>query len=76
MRPAAALAPSEGAIIASLARESRQSTNDLVASTGVSRQVIHKGLHRLRAAGLVAFEDGKQGTIRASFGLALGPWSR
>lgn len=73
-RPSAALPPSEAAIIASLARETRQSTRDLCASTGFSAQVVNQGLHRLRGTGMVAFEDGKDGTIHATFGLVLGPW--
>jgi DNA-binding IclR family transcriptional regulator len=38
--------------------------SELVAATGLSRSTVHESLHWLRRLRLVAFEDGKQATLR------------
>jgi DNA-binding IclR family transcriptional regulator len=40
----------------------------IMARTGLSRETIHRQLHHLRDDGLIAFDDGKHGTIRALVG--------
>ena len=59
-------------VVAALARNARQSHNDLIASTGLPRSSVHNSLLRLREAGMVDWTDGLDGTIHATFGLVVG----
>lgn len=44
--------------------EGNRLITELMDATGLSRSVVHLGLCELRALGIVAWEDGTQGTLR------------
>lgn len=51
-------------VAATVSLPKRHTTNTLVADTGLSRDVVHRSLHALRALGLVDF-DGRAGTLHS-----------
>lgn len=61
-RPLFAVPRNEAAVAMAVTRGAR-SISEVMAATGFSRSKAHSALHAARRRGLVAFEDGKQGTI-------------
>lgn len=71
MKAPASLPSSSAAVAAALARQRRSTYADLMAATGLPRSTLRYALVRLRAEGLVEWDEGKTGTIRATFGLVV-----
>jgi len=58
----------ETKVLLAVMSQHRPTVRSLSAATGIPQTTVHKALHTLRHAELVAFEDHLNGTLRATCG--------
>ena len=65
MTPSGALGDSATRVLLAVVDQRRPTVRSVAAAVAMSSSAVHQQLVHLRAEGLVAWEDGKDGTLRA-----------